>query len=92
MKATSLSLILMDNTIKYIKKELSRIGCTVTVTAVEGLPGLCQINDSGHYSGQYQGERLLSALTQLRTPDAGEDDCQDVYATLAQVGFEVTGR
>ena len=82
----------MENTVKNIEKELRRIGCAVTVSEVQGLPDLCQINDSGELSGRYQGERLLNALVQLRTPDAGEDDCQDVYATLAQVGFENRGR
>jgi len=78
----------MPTFINPIRKQLERIGSDLVVSKVRGKPAFCEVTYAGNLSGLYDAERLLNVLTQLRAPDAGEDQNADVCATLAQIGFE----
>ena len=82
----------MENNLEKIARELRRVGCPLNVSEAPGSPALCQVDNSGDLSGQYQQVRLLNALSQLRVPDVGENNCNDVFAILAQIGFDQRDR
>ena len=78
----------MPDLISRIHKELKRIGCPLTVEAVDGNPDLCNISGSGlPAAGVYDAHRAHSALENLQTPDIGDNGCRMVEAALRQIGF-----
>jgi hypothetical protein len=78
----------MADLIGRIQKEFKRIGCPLTVEAVEGNPDLCNITGSQVQAvGVYDAHRAHSALENLQTPDIGDDGCKMVEVALRQIGF-----
>ena len=78
----------MADLIGRIQKELKRVGCPLTVEAVDGNPDLCNISGSPlEVAGVYDAHRAHSALENLQTPDIGDDGCRMVEAALRQIGL-----
>ena len=78
----------MADLIGRIQKEFKRIGCPLTVEAVDGNPDLCNISGSAMQAeGVYDAHRAHSALENLQTPDIGDNGCRMVEAALRQIGF-----